>query len=112
MEMIFNRAFIMASDKNEFFNIRIYSFFQRILNEWLIHNRKHLFRYYLSGRQESCAQTGDRQNCFMNLSHHGIFYLVEPYYSVEVDFVIRVQVHVIMLLVYLHQIHYMPIPLF
>jgi hypothetical protein len=69
VEMIFNRPFAATRHKYHLFDAGCAGFFNRILNQGLVHNRKHFFRHSLCGGQKAGAQTCDWKDGFADSTH-------------------------------------------
>ena len=69
IEVILNCPLAAAGDKDEFRDPGCHRLFHRILNQWLIHNRKHFLRTRLGCRQKPRTQTCHWKNRFSNHAH-------------------------------------------
>ena len=65
-EMIFDGAFVAARHENHLAHPGGVSFFDRVLDQWLVDYRQHLLGLSFGGRQEARAQTSHRKNRFVN----------------------------------------------
>ncbi|EXI69491.1 MAG: hypothetical protein AW07_04234 [Candidatus Accumulibacter sp. SK-11] len=67
VEVVLDRALVAAGDEDHLANPGCVGFLDRILDQRLVHHSQHFLRAGLGCRQETCAQTGNREDRFLNL---------------------------------------------
>src|SRR3989338_1543133 len=70
VKMILNSALDPAGNKYDFLYSGINSFLNQILNNRLIHNRKHFFWLGFGGRKKAGAETSYRDDDFFDFRNH------------------------------------------
>ena len=68
--MILDNGFPAPGDKYKLFNPGVARFFHRILDQRLVHDRKHFLRHGLCRRQKSCSEAADGEYGFANFFRH------------------------------------------
>jgi hypothetical protein len=69
VEMVLKDRLASARDEDELLDPRGHRLLQRVLDNGPIHDRQHLLRQDLGGRQHAGAQTSDREDHFANSAH-------------------------------------------
>ncbi len=64
VEVVFDRAFTSAGDDDDVFDARRDGFFDDVLNQRFVDQRKHLFGRSLGGGEKACTQSGCGNNSF------------------------------------------------
>ena len=64
VEMVFDGALVPAGDKNHLTHTRRIRFFNRVLNQRLVHHWQHFFGLRFGSGQKTRAQTCDGEDCF------------------------------------------------
>ena len=66
VEVVFDRALVAAGDEDHLAHAGGVGFFDRVLDQRLVHHRQHLLGLGLGGRQEARAETRYRENCLLD----------------------------------------------
>jgi hypothetical protein len=66
VEVVFDGALVAAGDEDHLANSGRVGFFDRVLDQRLVHHGQHFLGAGLGGWQEACAETGDREDRFLN----------------------------------------------
>jgi ferredoxin len=76
--MIFNRGFSAPRHDNDVLNARMQRFFDAVLNDRLVDERKHFLGLRLRGRKKSGPKTRGWKDCFANFRCRHRSYLAHP----------------------------------
>ncbi len=69
VEMILDDRLVAAGDEDEVLDPRVARLVDDILDDRPVDDRQHFLRDGLGGREEPCAEAGDREDCFANSLH-------------------------------------------
>ena len=71
VKMVLDRLLAAPGDDDDLITSGHHGFFDAVLNDGLVDERKHFFWLGLGGRKESRAETGGRKNSFADFHGHG-----------------------------------------
>ncbi|MNT51081.1 hypothetical protein D3C72_1880310 [compost metagenome] len=83
IEIVLDDGLAAAGDEDQVLDAGFHRLVDHILNDRLVHHRQHFLRHGLGSRQETRAQTSDREHGFADFTLVGHRYLLQSDFNPE-----------------------------